>query len=162
MPFPFPGDLPYPEIEPAPLMSPALAGGFFTMGATWEANQGKVKMKSSPVVSDSLQPPGLYSPWNSPGQNTGVRSLSLLQGTFLNQGWNPGLPHCGWILYQLSYQGSPIKGEAAKNHQRQDEREQRSSSRLEDPPPKMRLRKCKFCPHSNLVRDPTFDPHQIL
>ena len=86
MPFPFPGDLPYPEIEPAPLMSPALAGGFFTMGATWEANQGKVKMKSSPVVSDSLQPPGLYSPWNSPGQNTGVGSRSVLQGNLPNPG----------------------------------------------------------------------------
>ena len=34
------------------------------------------------VVSDSLQPHGLYSPWNSPGQNTGVGSLSLLQGFF--------------------------------------------------------------------------------
>ena len=98
MPFPFPGDLPYPGIEPAPLMSPALAGGFFTTGVTWEANQGKVKMKSSPVASDSLQPHGLYSSWNSPGQNTGVGSLSLLQGTFPNQGQNPGLPHCRWIL----------------------------------------------------------------
>ena len=35
------------------------------------------------VVSDSLQPHGLYySPWNSPGQKTGVGSLSLLQGIF--------------------------------------------------------------------------------
>ena len=48
----------------------------------------------------------LYSPWNSPGQNTGVGSLSLLQGIFLTQGLNPGLPHCRWILYQLS-QGKP-------------------------------------------------------
>ena len=31
------------------------------------------------VMSDSLQPHGLYSPWNSPGQNTGVGGLSLLQ-----------------------------------------------------------------------------------
>ena len=36
---------------------------------------------------------GLYSPWNSPGQNTGVSSLSLLQGIFPTQGLNPGLPH---------------------------------------------------------------------
>ena len=42
------------------------------------------------------------SPWNSPGQNTGVRSLSLLQGIFPTQGSNPGLPHCIQILYQLS------------------------------------------------------------
>ena len=36
--------------------------------------------ESHSVVSDSLQHHGLYSPWNSPGQNTGVGSLSLLQG----------------------------------------------------------------------------------
>ena len=39
--------------------------------------------------------------------NTGVGSRSLLQGIFPTQGWNPGLPHCRWILYQLSHQGSP-------------------------------------------------------
>ena len=44
-------------------------------------------------------PHGLYSPWNSPGQNTGVGSLSLLQGIFLTQGSNPGLPHCRQVLY---------------------------------------------------------------
>ena len=47
------------------------------------------------------------SPWNSPGQNTGVGSLSLLQGIFPTQGSNPGLPHCRRILYQLSHKGSP-------------------------------------------------------
>ena len=55
------------------------------------------------VVSDSLWAHGLYSPWNSPGQNTGVGSLSLLQGIFPTQGSNPGLPQCRQILYQLSY-----------------------------------------------------------
>ena len=45
-------------------------------------------------------------PWNSLGQNTGVGSLSLLQGTFPIQGSNPGLPHCRRILYQLSHKGS--------------------------------------------------------
>ena len=59
------------------------------------------------VVSDSLRPRGLFSPWNSPGQYTGVGSLSLLQGIFPTQGWNPGLPHCRQILYQLSHKGSP-------------------------------------------------------
>ena len=59
------------------------------------------------VVSDSLWPHGLYSPWNSPGQNTGVGSLSLLQGIFPVQGLNPGLPHCGQILYQLLHKGIP-------------------------------------------------------
>ena len=53
----------------------------------------------------SLWPHGLYSPWNAPGQNTGVDSLSLLQGIFPTQGSNPGLPHCRWILYQLSHKG---------------------------------------------------------
>ena len=63
--------------------------------------------KSCSVVSDSLQPHGLYSPWNSPGQNTRVGGCSLLQGTFPTQGLNPGLPHCRRILYQLSHWGSP-------------------------------------------------------
>ena len=53
---------------------------------------------------------GLYSPWNSLGQNTGVGSLLLLQGNLTN----PGLPHCGQILYQLSHRGSPrILGQVA-------------------------------------------------
>ena len=58
-------------------------------------------------MSDSLQPHELYSPQNSPGQNTGVGSLSLLQGIFPTQGSNPGLSHCRWILYQLSHKESP-------------------------------------------------------
>ena len=69
---------------------------------------GEMKWSEScSVVSDSLQPCGLYSPWNSAGQNTGVGSLSLLQGIFPTQGLNPGLLHCRRILYQLSHQGSP-------------------------------------------------------
>ena len=58
--------------------------------------------------SNSLWPHGLCSPWNSPGKNTRVGSLSLLQGIFPTQGLNPGLPHCRRILYQLSHKGSPI------------------------------------------------------
>ena len=59
------------------------------------------------VVSDSLRPHGLSAarllcPWSSPGQNPGVGSLTLLQGIFPNQGWNPGLLHCRQILYHLS------------------------------------------------------------
>ena len=52
-------------------------------------------------MSGSLQPHGLYSPWNSPGQNTGAGSLSLLQGILPTQGANPGFPYCRQILYQL-------------------------------------------------------------
>ena len=59
--------------------------------------------ESHSVVSNSLQPQELYSPWNSPGQNTGMDSLSLLQGIFSTQGSNPGLPHCRWILYSGKY-----------------------------------------------------------
>ena len=61
---------------------------------------------SHSVMSDSLWPHGLYSPWNSPGQNTGVGSLFLLHGIFPAQGLNPGLPCCRQILYQLSHKGS--------------------------------------------------------
>ena len=63
--------------------------------------------ESPSVMSGSLPPHGLYSPWTSPGQNTGVGSLSLLQGILPTQGSNPGLPHCRRILYQLSHKGSP-------------------------------------------------------
>ena len=58
--------------------------------------------ESHSVVSNSLRPYGLYSPWNSPGQNTEVGSLSLLQGIFPTQGSNPGFPHHMQILYQVS------------------------------------------------------------
>ena len=49
----------------------------------------------------------MESPWNSPGQNTGVDSLSLLKGIIPTQGLNPGLPYCRWFLYQLSHKGCP-------------------------------------------------------
>ena len=62
--------------------------------------------ESHSAVYDSLQTHGL-SPRNSPGKNTGVGSLSLLQGIFPTQGSNPGLPHCRQILYQLNHKRSP-------------------------------------------------------
>ena len=58
------------------------------------------------VLSVSLWPHGLYSPWNSPDQNTRVGSCSLLQGIFPTQGLN--LPHYRRILYQLSHQECPL------------------------------------------------------
>ena len=63
--------------------------------------------ESHSIVSDSLRPRGLYiyGPWDSPGQNSGVGSLSLLQGIFPTQGENTGLPHCRRVLYQLSHKG---------------------------------------------------------
>ena len=62
--------------------------------------------ESCSVMFDSFRPRGLYSLWNSPGQNTGVCSLSLPQGIFPTQGLNSDLPHCRQILYYLSYQGT--------------------------------------------------------
>ena len=62
--------------------------------------------ESRSVASESSRPHG-YSPWNSPGQSTGVGSLSLLQGIFPTQGSNPGLLHCRRILCHLSHKGSP-------------------------------------------------------
>ena len=63
--------------------------------------------ESHSVMSNSLRPHGLYSSWNSPGQNTGVGSFSLLQGIFPTQGSNPGFLHCWQILYQLIHKGRP-------------------------------------------------------
>ena len=90
---------------------------FLSLISVWEVSTGissgslivflSFFLFSHSVMSNSLRPHGLYSPWNSPGQNTGVGSLSLLQGIFPTQGSNPGLPHCRWILYQLSHKGSP-------------------------------------------------------
>ena len=74
-PFPFPGDLPNPGIEPR---SPALEEDSLPAEP-----QGKLK-------------------------KTGMSCLSLLQGIFLTQESNWGLLHCRWILYQLSYEGSPL------------------------------------------------------
>ena len=51
-----------------------------------------IESESSSVVSDSLWPREPYSPWNSPGQNSGVGSLSCLQGIFPTQGLNLVLP----------------------------------------------------------------------
>ena len=58
--------------------------------------------ESHSVLSNSLWPHGLNSPWNSIGQNTGVSSLSLLHGIFPIQE-----SHCRWILYHLSHKRSP-------------------------------------------------------
>ena len=58
--------------------------------------------ESCSVMSDSLRTHSLYSPWNSPVQNTGLGSLSFLQGIFPTQGSNPGLPQFRRTLYQLT------------------------------------------------------------
>ena len=60
-----------------------------------------IEPRSPALQTDSLssEPPGKP-------KNTGMGSLSLLQGIFLTQESNWGLLHCRWIFYQLSYQGS--------------------------------------------------------
>ena len=73
-----------------------------------EGRKVKVKViQSCPTLCDLMD----YTVWNSPGQNTGVGSHFLLRGIFPTQRWNSGLPHCRWILYQLSHQGSPGRKE---------------------------------------------------
>ena len=72
-----------------------------------QQGEGILESKSCSVVSDSSWGHGLYSTWNSPGQNTGVDSHSLFQRIFPIHRLNPGLPHCRQILHQLSYQESP-------------------------------------------------------
>ena len=52
-------------------------------------------------------PPGLSVRGDSPGKKTGLDWHAFLQGIFLTQGSNPGLPHCEQILYHLSHQGNP-------------------------------------------------------
>ena len=69
-------------------------------------------MHNHSVVSDLSKPndcslPGSSAHGDSPGKITGVGCHALLQGIFPTQGLNPGLPHCRWILYLLSHQGSP-------------------------------------------------------
>ena len=63
--------------------------------------------ESLSVMFDCLWHHGLYSPWNSPSQNTRVGSHSLLQGIFPTQGSNPGLLDSRGILYHLGHQRRP-------------------------------------------------------
>ena len=99
------------------LLQSELLLGFTPPHPSWHelgsSMPGESEGESCSAVSDSLRPHGLGSsrllcPWNSPGKNTGVGSHSLLQGIFPTQGLNPGLLHCGQILYDLSHQGSPM------------------------------------------------------
>ena len=85
-----------------PISCISCIGRFFTTAPLGKSEKLKVT-QSCPT----LWPYGLHSPWNSPGQYTGVGSLSLLQGIFPTQGLNWVLMHCRQILYQLSHQVSP-------------------------------------------------------
>ena len=76
------------------------------------------------VVSDPAWPYGphparLLCPWDSPSKKTGVCCHALLQGSFLSQGWNPGLLHCWQILYCWSTREVllPMQFNPKQNHQ---------------------------------------------
>ena len=75
---------------------------------TWQSSACCV-LSRSVILCDPMncRPPGSSVHGDSPGKNTGVGCHALLQGIFPSQRSNPGLPHCGQILYQLSHQGSP-------------------------------------------------------
>ena len=117
MPWPHSGDLPDPGIQPVSPVSPALQADSLLLSHLGSPSLYKPKpiyiyiyaskSEGRSAMSDSLRPHGLYSAWNSPGQNTGVGRHSLLQGIFPIQVSNPCLLHCRWILYQLSHQGTP-------------------------------------------------------
>ena len=117
LPFPPPGDLPDPGIEPVLLTPPALAGRFFTTCATWEAITKiimKVKVKSLSRVRLfetpwTVQPTRLLCPQDFPSNSTGMDCHFLLQGIFPTQGLNLALPYCRQMLNRLSHQGSPKK-----------------------------------------------------
>ena len=100
MPFPPPGDLPDPGISSTSLLFPALVGRFHERhpGSLHCTEVTCVKVKVTQSYLTLRDPHGLYCPWNSPGQNAGVGSLSLLQGIFPTQGLKPGLPDCRQIL----------------------------------------------------------------
>ena len=74
---------------------------------TTHTGKNESESESLSVVSDSLRPHGLYSPWNSLGQNTGVGSLPGISRDLPKPGIKIGLLHCRRILYQLSHKGSP-------------------------------------------------------
>ena len=97
--------LPFPQIAHI-LSFPYISSEQF-LRAIWHAvSQAAVlilhqrESESCSVMFDSLRPRGLYSPWNSPGKNTGVGSLSLLQGILHQIKCNFQVSHCAFILSQ--------------------------------------------------------------
>ena len=108
LPCPPPGDLPQAGIEPVPLTSPALAGGFFTLSATWEALQGLGKGVTEAPLTHVLKPSALCLILGEEASTSPAGSSAPLQ-TALGQGfpqalgvgsgcgvgiWGSGLPAC--------------------------------------------------------------------
>ena len=83
-----------------------LSSDSFSSHRTYEVSESESENRS--VVSDSLRPMDYTVHGIPQARILQWESLFLLQGIFPTQGSNPGLPHCRWILYQLSHQGSPL------------------------------------------------------
>ena len=82
-------------------------GGLQSMGSQRDGHDWATSLHLLSHVYFHLVGYRLFCPWDSPGKHTRVGSLSLLQEIIPTQGLNTGLPHCWWILYQLSHKGSP-------------------------------------------------------
>ena len=104
LPFPSPGDLPDPGIKPR---SPALQVDSLPSEPPAAAAAAAKSLQLCPILCDPMNCSPPDSSVHSPGKNTGVGSHSLLQGIFLIQGSNQGLPHCRQTLHCLSHEGSP-------------------------------------------------------
>ena len=91
------------------VMNPPAMWEIWLRSLDWEDPLEKGKATHSSILAWKIPQRSLagYSLWISPGQYTGVGSLSLLQWIFPTQRSNPGLPHCRWILYQLNHKESP-------------------------------------------------------
>ena len=76
-------------------------------GVGCQAPPGDIPNPGTKPRSPILQVDSILSELPGKPKNTGVGSLSLIQGIFLTQESNWCLLHCRWILYQLSYQRSP-------------------------------------------------------
>ena len=79
----------FPRLEPSARATQLGRRGGYGV----KVDPGVSESESRSVVSNSLRPHRLYSPWNSLSQNTGVGNLSLFQGIFPIQESNQGLLH---------------------------------------------------------------------
>ena len=88
--FPLPGDLPNPGTEPAFLVSPALAGGYFTISATWEAlNYAKLYQTLALCIHGDLKEERGYS-------RRGDRTDGILQSRILEGVAMPSSRSSSW------------------------------------------------------------------
>ena len=81
-------------------------GGLRAPLPTRQDSLGDIPNSGIEPRSPALQADSLPSEPSGKTKNSGVGSLSLLQGIFPTLGLNPGLLHCRQVLYQLSHQGS--------------------------------------------------------